>query len=121
MIDAQLMHDGRLQVVYMDRILGDVDTVIIRLPVAHAGADTATRHPVGKTVRVMIATVVLFGQLALAVNRATKLTTPDNQRVVEHASLLEIRQQCGGGLVGVQALGSDSFRGIPMRIPAAMV
>ena len=56
----------------------------------------------------MVAAVVVRGQLALAVDRAAELAAPDDERVVEQAALLQVLDQRGGGLVGVAALAGDA-------------
>ena len=45
---------------------------------------------IGEAARMMIAAVVLARQLALAVDRPAELAAPDDQRVVEHAALLQV-------------------------------
>ena len=58
-IDAQLMKDGCLQVVDVNRIFDHVDAVIVRFAVRHSGFDSATSQPVCKAIRMMITSVVV--------------------------------------------------------------
>ena len=69
-------------------LVRQVVSIIVRLPVGNAWLDSSTRHPGGESPRVMIATIVFFGQLALAVSCSTKFPTPDYKCVLKHASLL---------------------------------
>ena len=73
----------------------DVVAVIVGLAVGHAGLDAAAGHPHGEAARVMVAAIVLAGELPLAIDGAAELAAPDHQRVVEQAALLEILDQCG--------------------------
>ena len=68
----------------------------------------------------VVSAVVLGGELALAIDRATELTAPDDQRVFEQSTLLEIADQRGGRLIGVATLTADRLRQVEMLIPAAM-
>ena len=52
----------------------------------------------------MIAAVVGLRQFSLAVDRAAELAAPNDERVVEHAALLEIHDERRAWLVGVLAL-----------------
>ena len=119
-VDAQQVQNRGLQIVNVDSIFGDVDAVVVGPPPGHAALNASTSHPHGKTAWVMIAAVVCFRQAALRVDRPTELAAPDNQRVIEHASLLEIPNQAGRRLVGVSALRSDLLRQVAVLIPASM-
>ena len=68
----------------------------------------------------MVAPVVRLGQLALTVGGAAKFAAPDDQRLVEHAPLLEVGDQCGAGLVDVFALRLVFLGQAAVRVPAAM-
>ena len=89
-VDAELMQDGSLQIMDVHRLLSDVDTVVIRLAVGDTAAHTAAGQPVGETVRVMVSTVNLVCEFPLTIDRAAEFATPDDERVLEHAALLEI-------------------------------
>ena len=89
-VDAELVQDGGLQVVDVHRFLGDVDAVVIRLAVGDAAAHTAAGQPVGETVRVMVSTVNLVCEFPLTIDLAAEFATLDEERILEHAALLEI-------------------------------
>src|SRR5262245_63152175 len=69
----------------------------------------------------MIAPVVGRGEPALGIDRPAKLATPDHQRVVEQTALLQILDECRGGLVGVPALGADLIGQVEVLVPAHMI
>ena len=56
----------------------------------------------------MIAAVIVFGELALAINRAPELAAPDHQRVVEQPALLQILDQRRAGWSVSPALVGDA-------------
>ena len=107
MIDAHAVKNRRVQVVYLNRITRDVVAVIIRLTQAHAGLDAAAREPYGKAARVMIASVIVGGELALRVNGASEFAAPNHECVIEHSTLFQILNERRRWLVGVAALVGD--------------
>ena len=68
----------------------------------------------------MIAAVVCFSEDALRINRAAEFSAPDYQRVLQEPALLQVNDQRGGSLVGLEALASDFFRQVVVLIPAAV-
>ena len=90
-VDAQAVQHRRVQVVDVDRVAGDVVAEVVGLAVGHARLDAAAGQPDGEAARMMVAAVVVGGQLALAVDGAAELAAPDDQRVVEQAALLRGR------------------------------
>ncbi len=68
----------------------------------------------------MVAAVIVGGELALAVDGAAELAAPDDQRVVEQAALLEVGDQGRRRLVGVAALRCDLLGQVAVLVPAAM-
>src|SRR5215813_1870057 len=69
----------------------------------------------------MIAPVIGFGQLALAINRAAEFPAPDDQRVFEQTALLQILNERRGRLVRAPALERKIARQVAVLIPAAMI
>ena len=70
--------------------LGDVVAEVVGGAEGHAGLDAAAAEPHREAAGVVVAAVVGRGQLALRVVRAAELAAPDDQRLVEHAPLLEV-------------------------------
>src|SRR5258706_15633130 len=92
-VDTETMQNRSLQVVHGHRVRDDVVRVVIGLAKRHASLDSATRQPHREAARVMIAPVVVFSQLALAVDRPAELSTPHYQRVVVQSPLLQCKYQ----------------------------
>ena len=61
-IDAELMHDCGLKVVYVYRIFNDVDTVVIGFSVCETGLDSASGQPIGKTVGMVVSPIIFRGE-----------------------------------------------------------
>src|SRR5271168_1642298 len=75
-VDAQAMQNGRVEIPYRDWILDHVVAVVIGFAVGDAGAHTTACHPCGVTTRMMIASVVILREAALAVDGAAEFTRP---------------------------------------------
>ena len=60
-VNSETMEDGRVEIVNVSRILHDVVTVIVGFPIGGAWPDASTRHPHGKTARVMVSPIVVDG------------------------------------------------------------
>jgi hypothetical protein len=112
-VDSHDVQDRRLQVVHVDRVLGDVVAEVVGRAVGEARLDAAARHPAGEAARVMIAAVVGRGELALRVVRAPELAAPDDQRVVEQAALFQVGDQRVAGAVDVGALAAMPSGSLP--------
>ena len=119
-VDSQAVQHGRMQIEYMDRIFGNVVAIVVGFSVRDSRLDTPTSHPDREAAWMVISAIVIPRQVALAVDGAAKLTTPDDQGVVEQPPGLEIRDKRGRCLVGVSALGDNRFRQILVMIPAAV-
>lgn len=88
-VDAKLVEDRRVQIMDMDRLLGNIVADIVRCSVDDPWLDSSARHPDGETAWVMIASEFLTPR-SLGIRGAAELATPDDKRVVQHAALLEI-------------------------------
>ena len=84
-VDAQAVQDRGVQVVDVDRVLGDVVAEVVGLAVGDPGLDAAAGQPDGEAAGMVVAAVVVGGQRALAVDGAAEFAAPDDQRVVEQA------------------------------------
>ena len=69
----------------------------------------------------VVAAVVRGLKPALAVRGTAKFAAPDHQRVIKQASLLEIRDEGGSGLVNIAALQAQIAGQVVVLIPAPMV
>ena len=105
MIDAQKMQDGRLKVMDMDLVVHGVEADVVRRSMGDAGFDSASSHPCGERVGVVV-TAPAFAVLHIALEEggAAEFTTPDDKGLIEHAALFEITDETSARLVGVFAL-----------------
>src|SRR5436309_10764225 len=78
---AELLEEGGLEVVDVDRVLGDVVAEVVGGTEAGAGFDAGAGQPDGETARVMVAAIVVLGELALGIVGAAELAAPNDQRV----------------------------------------
>ena len=77
MVNPHEVLNGRVKVMHMDRILGDVVTPIVCLTVGDAALYAATSKPYGKAAWMMV-TAKSFCIAALAVDRASEFSAPDD-------------------------------------------
>ena len=80
MIDPQQVQDRRVEIVNVDRILGDVVREVVG-----ASMDMALFHPRPgehrrEATRMMVAAALLFG--SLGIDRSPELSSPDDKRVL---------------------------------------
>src|SRR5688572_28728215 len=80
-----------------------------------AGLDSTTGHPDGECIDMMVAAA------ALPHRRASKLTTPQYERVFQHSALLQILHERGGRLIAELADLLHPVVEIAMVVPAAMI
>src|SRR3954451_22303588 len=114
------MQDGRVQVVQVNRVFGDVVTEVVGAAVFHAAADTAAGQPDGKTAAVMVAAHARIAELALAEDRAAKFRVEEHEGILQQAALLKIVQEGSRRLIDVAALVRQLTGNRDMLIPAAM-
>ena len=89
-IDAQALQDRRVQVVHMHGIRGDVVAEFVGRAVGYSGLDAAAGHPDGEAPGMMVPPVVGSRERPLAINCTAEFASPDDQRIFEQSTLLEI-------------------------------
>ena len=99
-IEAELVEDGRVEVVDVDFVLDCVKAEVVGLAVVDTAFDAAAGEPHGEGVRVVIAAI----SAALGHGGATEFAAEDDEGVFEHAALFEILDEGSAGLVDVLAL-----------------
>ncbi len=104
MIQAQQVQHRRVQIVQMDFILHGVVAVIVGRAVAESRLHAAAGHPHRIAMRVVVAAVVTLRR-----RRATKFTSPQDQRLVEQAPGLQVAQQAGDGPVDLGGIRGVVF------------
>ena len=105
-IHSQQMEQGRVQVIHVDRILSDVVAEIIGGSPGHPRLDPSPRKPHGEASWVVVSTSFRAIPITLARDTSAKLSPPDDQRVVQHTSLLQVRNQGSTGLIGIMTTGN---------------
>src|ERR1051326_4062334 len=114
------MENGRVKIADVDGVLDDVVGHFVGLAMDKTGLHAAAGHPDGETAGMMVAAIIFLGELALAINGAAKFTAPNDQRVLEQATLLEVLDEAVAALVNVLALGGQVARQVAMLVPPAM-
>ena len=135
-VDAELVKEGGMEVVDVDRflvVLGGVgfdggsvlvDEVVAEvIGLAEGGSwpDASSGSPEGEASWVVVTTVVFAGELALAVRGSSEFSAPDDEGVIEKASHFEVFDEGCGGLVGVVALAGKLFWEGEVLVPAHVI
>jgi len=82
-VNAEAMKNGRIKVPHVHWILYNVVAIVVGLAKRNPGADASAGHPRRETAGMMVATIILLAQTALAVHGPPEFTCPNDQRVVE--------------------------------------
>ena len=104
-----------MEVIHFHLVLDGVVTPVIRGAIRHSTLDTTTGHPHREAIRVVITAIP-----ALCHRRATKLTTPDHQSVLQHPAGLEVFEQAGNRLVDRTGVVFMTTLEVSVLIPAVM-
>ncbi len=84
------------------------------------GFDAGAGEPDGEAAAVVVAAHAGVAECALAINSAAELGEEHHERVFEQAALLQVVEQCGGGLVDVVALIGELPLDRDVLVPAAV-
>ena len=117
-IKAKLLEHCGVHVLDVERLLDSGAAKFIRLPNTHAALDATARHPRCEAIAIVITTRAL-GILSRWL--ATKLTTPNDQCLVEHPALLKILQQARDRLVSVAGVVVVILLQIAVGVPVGVV
>src|SRR5687767_15284967 len=98
---------------HVDRVRGDVEAELVSLAVAVPGLDAAAGQPEAEAAVVMVAAVIA----ALDHRRAAEFASPDDDGVLQEAPLLEIHNEGGAGLVGVEGVLLHAGRQVAVLVP----
>ena len=122
MIDPEKVKDRRLDVVDMNRTFDGVESKFIRPSERLTGADSTSRHPHRKGLR-MVVTPQLSTQRSARLDHgcSSEFAAPYNQGVFQHATLLEILDQGGTRLIRLFALVLDAVFHVAVVIPARVI
>ncbi len=113
----QVLHRG-VEVVHVHRVLDDVVAELVGLAVDMAAFDAAAGHPEAEATGVVVATVGVLGDLALAIRGAAEFAAPDHERIFQQPALLEVLDERRRSLVGLLALALDAAGQTAVLVPA---
>ena len=107
-----------MKIADVDHIIDGVVAEFIGGAVTDSALDSASGHPHGKTLDVVITT---GASLALEHGSASEFASPDDKGVVEQTALLQVRQERPGRSVGQAATDIHIPREVSVMIPTAVV
>ena len=86
-VDSHQMQNRCVQIVYMHAIRYGVHSELVGLAVHHATSNAAAckKHRKARVMMVSAGLLLFVLRVDLSVGRTTKLTTPNNERIVEHS------------------------------------
>jgi hypothetical protein len=119
-IDAHAMQDCGVQIVDVYRVFSDVVAEVVGLTKRHSTLDSTASHPHTKIPRVVVSAIIVLGQATLAIDRPPELTSPDDQRVLEHPSAFKVLDQGRDGLIDLLALIPNLPWQIAVLVPSSM-
>src|SRR4051812_14457058 len=102
MVDAHEVKDGGVQVVHTGGIVLRGEAEFIGTAMYGTALDPAAGHPHREAVVIVIATELRFAAAQFDGGRAAKFAAPEHQGLVEHTTLLQVREQGGNGLVDLR-------------------
>ena len=120
-VNAHQVHQSRMKIMHMHRVFDNVVTEIIGFAKAESRFDSRTRHPHRETTRMVIPPVIVGGKNTLRVHRTAKFTTPDHQRILQHAPAFEVGDESCRRLIDGLALLLHAARQTAVVIPALVV
>src|SRR5688572_8888448 len=118
-IDAERAQNRRVEIVDVYRIFDDVVAEVVGLAVDEASLDAAPRQPDAEVAAVMVPAVVTF-EGALSERRPPEFRSEYHERIVQHAALLQVRDQPGGRLVNGGARSRQKTRDAEMMVPSQL-
>src|SRR5690242_20003320 len=98
-VEAEEVEDSGLQVMDAGLVFGDEVAQLVRLSVNCPLFDAAAGQPDAEAVGMMVAAEELAAAALFVEWGAAKLATPDDERAVEQAPLLEVFEEGGDGAV----------------------
>ena len=113
MIQAQLMQNSGLKIVHMHRIFDDIVAKLVGFAIHNSWFNTTARHPDPEAARMMIASIIIFGQFALTIVGTAKFTAPDHQCFIQQPPLFQIGNQRGRSLIDIFCLFAISYGRLP--------
>ena len=118
MIDSKEVQHGGVQIADIDRIFHHVVAEIVGPAVVHATLDAAAGNPARETAWMVIASVIVAGDVTLPVDGAAELPGEDDEGIIQESTRFQIGEQGGGGLIDVLALAAHVGGKAGVVIPA---
>ena len=119
-VDAETIQDCSIEIANMNGVLSYIVTEIVGFAVDRTAFDAGAGHPHRVAARVMVTSVVGFGERALAIDGAAELPSPNDEGVVEHTSLFEIGYERVRRLVDVFTLVGKIFGQSAVLVPSSV-
>lgn len=113
------MQHGGVEIVNVHGFPDGVVAEVVGFSVRDAATDPTARHPYREGADVVIATWGAF--VGLTHGRAAELATPNHQRIVEHAALLQIEDEGRRSSVRGARTGLHMLVKAIVMVPAALV
>src|SRR5262245_8230066 len=115
-----------MQIMNVDRVDRRIITEFVGLADSHSGFYSATRQPDGKCARMMVAAEQLRSIARLIHRRTPKLAAPDDDRIFQQITLLQIGQERANRFIG---LAADAWQfsynicahRVPVSIPTPVI
>ena len=120
-IEAQKMQDGRLEVVNVDFVLGDMEAEVVGLAVG-AWFGAAAGHKGGEGLRVVVTSgFTAEGRVGFDHRSAAEFPAPDDEGFVEESVALEVLNEGCGCLGGLLAVIFGGALDVGVGVPAGVV
>ena len=117
-VHAHLVQDGGVQALDVEGIFDGGAAQLVGPAHAHAALDAAAGQPHREAVGVVVAAGALF---VFGGGLAAELAAPDHQGLLQQSPLLQVLQQAGDGLVGLEGVqivvGLEVSVGVPVGVP----
>ena len=118
MVEAEEVEDRGVEVVDAHPVLDRLEAELVARAMRHAPLHASSRQPHGKGVRVVVAA----GLIPLLRDReAAELPPPDNERLVEQPTSVEILQERRDRAVGLGSEAGMVAADVGMAVPALLV
>ncbi len=117
MIEPHEMEYRGMNIMHVGPIHGSLEAEFIRCSVAHSSPHTTTSHPHAEPIGVVISARRI---LSFAEGHPSEFTAPHDQRGIEQATLLQVRQQGSDRLVDLGRMLAMIFLDADMSIPGVV-
>lgn len=114
-LNSHKMEHGGMQVMNMHGILHSVVSKLISRPIADPRLDTSAGQEHGEPLDMVIPST------SLRHRSPTKFATPQDQGIIQHASLLQVGNQGSGGSIHFFGRGFHALLDAAMMIPGPMI